>query len=214
MKTGDARHRLSCAIRVEAASLSVMRHLVVRWGGMMHRMDQGDAAVWAAGLGIVGTLAGALGGALVQGRLVRRQVRDQEAVDVRHRLREERQAAFAAVLDRCSDVEATFSPIIAARVQPGWDDDADHRELWRPTNAALEALQRAVTAVAITGPDSMVALAADLHEEVQAKANAMRLPAADFAQRALMFGEHSTALEQAQRNFIQEARVVLAAPTR
>lgn len=180
----------------------------------MRSMDQGDAAVWAAALGIAGTLAGALGGALVQSRVIRRQVRDQEAVDVRHRLREERQAAFAAVLDRCSETEATFGPIIVARVQPGWDDDASHQELWAPANAALDALQRAVTAVAITGPDSMADLASAIHEAVRAEANAMRLPAADFAQRARMFGEHSTALEQARRDFIQEARAVLAAPAR
>ncbi|MFI5977731.1 hypothetical protein [Streptomyces sp. NPDC051452] len=190
------------------------RHRSRHWGGMMRGMDQGDAAVWAAALGIAGTLAGALGGAIVQGRLIRRQVQDQEAVDVRHRLREERQAAFVAVLDRCSEAEATFSSIIVARVQPGWDDDADHRELWAPTNAALEALRRAVTAVAITGPDSMADLASAIHEAVQAKANAMRLPAADFAQRVRMFGEHSTVLEQAQRNFIRQARAVLAAPAR
>jgi hypothetical protein len=177
-------------------------------------MDQGDAAVWAAALGIAGTLTGALGGALVQGRVIRRQVRDQEAVDVRHRLREERQRAFTAVLDRCSEVEATFGPIIVARVQPEWDEGADHRELWAPTNAALAALQRAVTAVAITGPDLMADLASAIHEEVLAKANAMRLPASDFSQRTRMFGEHSTALEQAQRDFVQEARTVLAARLR
>ncbi|MEU2228363.1 hypothetical protein [Streptomyces sp. NPDC018347] len=43
-------------------------------------MDQGDAAVWAAALGIAGTPAGALGGALVQGRAIRRQVRDQQSI--------------------------------------------------------------------------------------------------------------------------------------
>ncbi|MFH8406984.1 hypothetical protein ACH4FX_19605 [Streptomyces sp. NPDC018019] len=183
-------------------------------GGMMRGMDQGDAAVWAAALGIAGTLAGALGGALVQGLAARRQVRDQEAVDIRHRLRDERRAAFAAVLDRCSEVETTFGPIIAARARPDWDDDADHRELWAPTNTALDALQRAVTTVAITGPDRMALLADAIHEEVRAKANSMRLPAADFAQRTRMFVEHSAALEEAQRDFIQEARAVLAAPVR
>jgi hypothetical protein len=62
-------------------------------------------------MGIAGTRAGALGGALIQGRIIRRQVRDQEAVDLRHRLQQERQAAFAAVLDRCSEIETTFNPI-------------------------------------------------------------------------------------------------------
>ncbi|MFE1290871.1 hypothetical protein [Streptomyces sp. NPDC058751] len=158
--------------------------------------------------------AGALGGALVQNRAIRRQVRDQEAVDIRHRLREERRAAFAAILDRCSEVEATFGPVIAARARPDWDDDADHRELWTPTSTALDSLQRAVTAVAITGPDHMAHLADAIHEEVRARANAMRLPAADFAQRVRMFAEHGTVLEEAQRTFIQEARTVLATPMR
>jgi hypothetical protein len=141
---------------------------------MMCGMDQGDAAVWAAGLGITGTLAGALGGAFVQGWAIRRQVRDQETVDVWHRWREERQAAFAAILARCSEVEAGFGPIIVARARPDWRDDADHRELWAPANAALDALRRSVTTVAITGPDHMVDLASTIHEQVLAKANAMR----------------------------------------
>lgn len=180
----------------------------------MRGMDQGDAAVWAAALGIAGTLAGALGGAVVQSRAVRRQVRDQEAIDVRHRLREERRAAFAAVLDRCHEVEATFSPIIVAHARPDWDDQAGHRELWAPTNAAMDTLQRAVTAVAITGPDSMADLASDIHEKQLAKANAMRLPAENFAQRVEMFGEHSTALKEVLHTYIREARTVLAAPAR
>ncbi len=58
--------------------INVTLHLVGRRGGMIRGRDQGDAAVWAAALGIAGTLAGALGGALVQGRVIRRQVRDQE----------------------------------------------------------------------------------------------------------------------------------------
>ncbi|MGC4995255.1 hypothetical protein [Streptomyces sp. DT195] len=177
-------------------------------------MDQGDAAMWAAALGIAGTLAGALGGALVQGRAVRRQAQDQEAIDVRHRLREERRAAFAAVLDRCHEVEATFSPIIVAHARPDWDDQADHRELWAPTNAAMDTLQRAVTAVAITGPECMADLASEIYAELLAKANAMRLPAMDLAQRAEMFGDHSAALKEALRNYIREARTALAAPPR
>lgn len=178
----------------------------------MRGMDQGDAAVWAAALGIAGTLVGALGGALTQGGVIRRQVRDQEAVDVRHRLRQERQVAFAAVLDRCAEVETSFNPIIVARVSPDWRDEDDHRELWAPTNAALGALQRAVTAVAIAGPDRMADLAATIHEEVTAKANTMRMPAAAFDDRVRMFGEHSANLEEAQRSFIREARTVLGAP--
>ncbi|GAA5029240.1 hypothetical protein [Streptomyces siamensis] len=101
-------------------------------------MDQGDAAVWAAGLGIAGTLAGVLGGAYVQAGAGRKQVLDQETVDVRHRLREERRLAFAAVLDRCDEVVSALGTIIAARVQPDWCDEDNHRELWALANEALK----------------------------------------------------------------------------
>lgn len=178
----------------------------------MGDMDQGDAAVWAAALGIAGTLAGALGGAVVQSRASRRQIRDQEAVDVRHRLRQERQAACAAVLDRCAEVDATFPPIVVARARPDWDDQADHQELWAPTNAALRELRRCVTTVAITGPDRMADLARAMVEEVTAMANAMRMPAADLEQRVRVFGEHRTALARVTRDFVEEARAVLTAP--
>ncbi|MFF9704683.1 hypothetical protein ACF1FE_26380 [Streptomyces griseofuscus] len=179
--------------------------------GMMPHMDQGDAAVWAAALGIAGTLAGALGGAVVQGRVTRRQVRDQEAVDLRHRLRQERQAAFAAVLDRCTEIETALTPVVLAYTCEGdWQGAADS-VLWAPVDAALPALQRAVTAVAITGPDSMASRASAIQVAMLAKANTWRL-AEDFLERARLFAENTRALEQAQRDFIQEARTVLDAP--
>jgi hypothetical protein len=78
----------------------------------------------------------------------------------------------------------------------------------------MDTLQRAVTAVAITGPDAIADLASDIYEKLLAKANAMRLPAMDLAQRAEMFGEHSAALKEVLRNYIREARTALAAPVR
>jgi hypothetical protein len=83
---------------------------------MIGGMKQEDATVWAAGLGIIGTLAGALGGAWLQGLSARRQLTGQAAAQVKHRLREERQAAFAAVLDRCDQVVEALGPIITDRV--------------------------------------------------------------------------------------------------
>jgi hypothetical protein len=84
--------------------------------------------------------------------------------------------------------------------------------VWAPANAALEALQRAVTTVAITGPDRMADLAATIHEEVMAKANTMRMPAAAFDDRVRRYAEHSANLEEARRSFIREARAVLSTP--
>lgn len=68
----------------------------------MRAMDQGNAAVIAAGLGIAGTLLGSLGGAIVAARATRKQVRDQEGAEHRNWLRQERRASYAALLDACS----------------------------------------------------------------------------------------------------------------
>lgn len=92
---------------------------------------------WA---GHLGTPVGAIGDALVQG-FFKRQVSAQEAVDVRHRLRGERRTAFAAVLDRCDEAGETLDPVIIARASPDWCESDDHRDLWRPANDALAALQ-------------------------------------------------------------------------
>jgi hypothetical protein len=112
----------------------------------MGSMEQGEAAVWAAGLGIIGTLLGALGGAWFQGLSARRQLREQAAAQVKHQLRDERRAAFADVLDRCDQVAEALGPIIVDRVPSRVEEDS-YRELWASANAALRALQRAVTAV-------------------------------------------------------------------
>lgn len=68
-----------------------------------------------------------------------------------------------------------------------------------------------MTAVAITGPDSMASRASAIQVAMLAKANTWRL-AEDFLERARLFAENTRALEQAQRDFIQEARTVLDAP--
>lgn len=179
---------------------------------MMCGMDQGEAAVWAAGLGIAGTLVGALGGAYVQARAGRKQVLDQETVDVRHRVREERRLAFAAVLDRCDDVTAALGPIIVARVQSNWRDEDDHRELWAPANEALNGLQRAATSVKITGPDALMVLADSVHETALAKANSMRVLGLDFDQRTSAYAAANRDLDAATRRFVDAARRVLTAP--
>jgi hypothetical protein len=177
---------------------------------MMSGMEQGDATVWAAALGIIGTLAGALGGTWLQGRSARQQAREQAVAQVTHRLREERQAAFAAVLDRCDQVEEALGPIITERIHSRQDGDS-YRELWTSANAALRALQRSVTAVAITGPDRMAELASAIHDAVLAQADSMRAPELPFDERTIAFARAGAALEEARRGFVQEARAVLAA---
>ncbi|CAG6392340.1 hypothetical protein NMG29_25855 [Streptomyces cocklensis] len=173
-------------------------------------MDQGDAAVWAAGLGIAGTLFGALGGALVQSRAQRRQVHDQEIVDVGHWLRGQRQVAFAAVLEASTHVTETLGPVIAARLAPDWSEGGDHRALWEPCNGALGMLKKAVTAVAITGPPHMADLAAAVYDAEHSKADSMRQLGLDFDGRVAIYVHTSGLVDAARERFTKAAQEVLA----
>ncbi|MFD3381940.1 hypothetical protein [Streptomyces sp. NPDC058697] len=62
-------------------------------------MDQGDAAVWAGAIAGATGVGGALVGALVTARSLRRQIRDQEGVDQRKNLWQERRDAYFALLE-------------------------------------------------------------------------------------------------------------------
>ncbi|MFJ8153915.1 hypothetical protein [Streptomyces sp. NPDC094468] len=125
-------------------------------------MNQGDAAVWAAGMGIAGTLTAALGGPLLQARAARRQAREQEAVDIRHRLREERRAAYKAVLDACDGVQRAINVIIETLKASQQHQAIDRLALREQMDSALDRLYRAVTDVEITGPRRMGELAVSM----------------------------------------------------
>ncbi|MCX5326300.1 hypothetical protein [Streptomyces sp. NBC_00120] len=60
-------------------------------------MDQGIAALWAAGLGI----AGAISSGVLSFRAGRRQVQDQASAEHAHWLRQQRQEAYIAFLSVC-----------------------------------------------------------------------------------------------------------------
>jgi hypothetical protein len=83
--------------------------------------------------------------------------------------------------------------------------------VWALANAALRALQRSVTTVAITGPDRMAELASAVYDAVLAQAESMRAPELRFDERTKAFAQACAALEDARRGFIQEARAVLTA---
>lgn len=175
-------------------------------------MDQGDAAVWAAGLGIAGTLIGALSGALIAARSTRQQVKDQEAVDLRHRLRDERRAAFAAVLDRHEDVRVALDRVILSEILPERRASTDRREVWGPLNTALNAMQRAVMNVLVTGPNSMAQAAEAMHTAAVQQANTYRMPEMAADERAIRFAETTESLEEARNQFIDGAQKLTGAP--
>lgn len=176
-------------------------------------MNQTDAAVWAAGLGIAGTLGGALGGAFLQGRIARRQVRDQEAAAVRYRLREERRAAYLSLLDRCDEFAQALEPVLAASVQPDWRGDGADRTLWDPVDAALRVLRRAATDIAVTGPDRMESLASEIHVHAVDRADSLR-SGLEIEELSKAHMRSSVRMDEVRQVFVREARALLDAPGR
>ncbi|AZM46597.1 hypothetical protein DMB38_12925 [Streptomyces sp. WAC 06738] len=175
-------------------------------------MDQGDISLLVAGMGIAGTLFASLGTTWLQSRASQRQVRDQEAVDVRHRLREERQVAYAAVLDRLEEAGQALEPIMRIRIDPREHGESEIRDLWREENRALRALQRAVTTVAITGTEDIANLAQRIYDAAVARANTERVPMLSSDTRVIKFAEASGVLEEARSLFVGQARMVLGPP--
>lgn len=125
-------------------------------------MDQGNTALWVAGLGISGTLLGTMGGAAVQGWVSRRQIRDQEAADTRRWLREQRQAAYITVLECGDRIEEVMRAILGARIfENGADDNADIGEHEQALRQANRDFGKAVIRVAAAGPGYIADLAED-----------------------------------------------------
>lgn len=182
-------------------------------------MDQGSAAVWAAGFGVLGTLAGSLGGAYLQRKAALQQVREQAAAEARRQLRDERRTAFATVLDRLDAVGVTLNQIVEARAQPDWRDaeaggelSARQREVWEPADAALRALRRAAWTLAVTGPDAMADLATEIHKASAARVLlALRSTDEWEAVRAELTAAGAQ-LDDLRSRFIQGAQAVLVSP--
>ncbi|MFZ4203359.1 hypothetical protein ACOZE4_00575 [Streptomyces griseoincarnatus] len=166
-------------------------------------MDEGNAAVIAAALGIAGTLFGSLGGAMVAARATRKQVRDQEGAEHRHWLRQERQTAYAALLDACR----RGMEIIRVHLSSG-DEYLNDAVALEILSAALEAR----TVVAIVGPPDMDIKARELAECFVDTINSRR----DMVQSDGVvnsedrdFGRHFTRLDAARSAFVDGARDVL-----
>ncbi|MCX4911286.1 hypothetical protein [Streptomyces sp. NBC_00878] len=174
-------------------------------------MDQADTVIWATALGIGGTLAAGLTGPLLHARSARRRAQDQETFQVRHRLRDERRAAFASVLDECEAFRQGIGAVIEGLVGVGWRSENEHRELWESTVAALGALRRAATDVAITGPAPMGELADTVYAAAVRQAEVWRMRL-DLDDRLVRNGQADSELIDARRQFIAAAEKVLAPP--
>jgi hypothetical protein len=176
----------------------------------MTGMDQGAITVWTTGLAVVGALVGALGGAAIQSRSMRRQVERQERANMRHWLLGQRQVAYTNLLERYESVRDSLNTIIAAQAKSDWAEKADHRELWSAANAALRSLELAATTVAVVGPARMEELARSVHEAALAQANAFRAPETEFGGRVMLFGPASDELARGLSRFVESARSILA----
>lgn len=170
-------------------------------------MDQGNVVL--AALGIAGTLAGALGGPLLQARSARRQQRDQEAIEVRHRLRVDRQAAFAQFLDQGEVVRQALDQVMRLVLL---EPSEDRTEAWRTLNRSLAAMQRTAMSVAVYGPARMGELAEAMHDASVAQANPYRMPNLGTDQRAIEYSEAAARLQDLRREFIRRAQEAMAPP--
>lgn len=180
---------------------------------MMCGMDQANTVIWATALGIGGTLTAGLTGPLLHARSSRRQAQQQETFKVRNRLRDERRAAFATVLDECEAFRQSINAVIEARVALEWRSEDEHRGLWEPTMAALGALGRAATNVAITGPAPMGELADTVHAAAVRQSDVWRMRL-DLDDRLVQSGQADSDLIDARRQFIAAAEKILAPPDR
>ncbi|MFI6440150.1 hypothetical protein [Streptomyces sp. NPDC050759] len=183
-------------------------------GGIMSGMDQGDAAVLAAGLGIAGTLAAGLMSPLLQAHTARRQSREQEAIDIRHRLREERRVAFAAVLDQGETVQRALSDFFGSRESEEHTSRAVTQSEWAHVTETLHALRRAATEVAVTGPGHMADLAETIHAEALRLSVATRrvLEAGDDPRAVPVMADTGTRLANARGEFVSAAQKAMAPP--
>ncbi|MFF4548627.1 hypothetical protein ACFY1J_31080 [Streptomyces sp. NPDC001406] len=177
-------------------------------------MDQGVAAVWAAGLGIAGTLLGAFGGAWVQARTTRAQVVHQEWAEVRLRIRDERRAAYAAVLEHYDRSRQATSIVLQYRTDHGVRHTEVPEDLRRDERVAVETFQRAVMDVAIAGPERMTTLADEIAAAIWDRVIAVANGQLDYEARVRDYNNSTTRGMNARIAFVEEARRVLSAPDR
>ncbi|MEU1276458.1 hypothetical protein [Streptomyces sp. NPDC005799] len=174
-------------------------------------MDQADAIIWMTALGIAGTFAAGLIGPVLLARASRRRARDQEAFQIQHRLREERRAAFAAVLEQCDACRQNIDAVIEAHLNPEWYSEDVRQELWQSLGATMDTLRQAATNAAITGPAPMGELAEAIYAAIarQAGAWSMRL---DLDDRLVQNAQADAAFTSARRQFIAAAGKVMVPP--
>jgi hypothetical protein len=181
---------------------------------MISLMDQGVAAVWAAGLGIAGTLLGALGGSLVQARATRKQVIHQEEADVRLRIRDERRAAYSAVLDHYDRAKRAVGEVMQYRTDHDAPSSGVPEDLRKTEREAVEDLQRAVMDVTIAGPPRMASLAERVLAAEWSLVIAVTDGRLDYQERVRGYNNALDEGRDARRHFVEEAHRVLAVPDR
>lgn len=168
--------------------------------------------MWAAGLGIVGTLVGALGGGLLQARAVRRQVMDQEAAEVRHRLRDERKAAFISLLDKYEAFDQAITPLLMAHQTGETLVEDVAADVWRDVEEALVALGRARSEVDVAGTARISQLAEELQRSAEDQVRVMRVPDLPRQLRRSMLVPARSSMATTRYAIVREAQKSLAAP--
>ncbi|WP_143145044.1 hypothetical protein [Streptomyces humi] len=133
-------------------------------------MDQGDAAIWAGAIAGVTGVGGALVGAFITARSLRRQVQDQEAVEQRKAHWQERRDTYFALVE----AHATFVNIwYKTRLRLNQNETAP--ELLDALADANGTVVHYRARIPLVGPDALIAPAQDLSDAVDQIALNMRL---------------------------------------
>lgn len=172
--------------------------------------------MWASGLAVMGTLAGALSGAWLQRRAAVLQVREQESASERARVREERRQAVSQVLDCCDEAGERLGELWELRKQevgegaPGrWERSEARAQAERGTDLALRAMRRAAWTCELCGPDRLGQEARVLHERMTERVLTLLHEEADLGGLRVLLAAQQQRFDTARHRFMEQARHVL-----
>ncbi|MET9147163.1 hypothetical protein ACIGZH_25845 [Streptomyces sp. NPDC058319] len=129
-------------------------------------MNESVAAVLAALIGVIGALGGTCVGAWMQRRATLEQIAAQERAEQRGRLRADRSASYAEVMDASERFIASLDDVVAARRNAAGSPGTTTTwgEMREESQAAMRMLRRAIWNVRVAGPEDMADLAKGIYD--------------------------------------------------
>ncbi|MEU4507541.1 hypothetical protein [Streptomyces sp. NPDC024089] len=174
-------------------------------------MDENNAAVLAALIGVFGALGGTFLGVWMRRRATMDQIAAQERAERRGQLRADRSASYAEVMDASERFIASLDDIVQAR--RGRAPSNGPTDQWAPmreeSQAAMRMLRRAIWNVRVSGPEDMADLAKSIYD---VNMNRFRLAfddSLDFDEMNERLNARNTEFRQRRAEFVAGAQHIL-----